>query len=150
MRRWVTKEGPGLARTPALAFVWVRGNVSLLCSGHGPWRRLWGPGGLRICPVHVPGGAAGGADRERRDTHTHTPDPPGPRSRQTVVAGWEGEAGPSGSVSEGTSDEPGRGRAAVQPHPPLWVLPSPLHLKPREGKELGLRRGAQWGSRGLR
>lgn len=66
---------PGLAQTPALAFVWVRGNISLLGSGHGPWRRQWGPGGLRICPVcHV--GPQAGAAREGRDTHSHTPETP--------------------------------------------------------------------------
>ena len=83
---------PGLARTPAPAFIWVRGNVSLPGSGHGLWRRQWGPGGLRICPVCVPGGAAGrGSQGGEGHSLTHPRDPQrasDPRSRQpAVVAG---------------------------------------------------------------
>ena len=144
MRRWVTKEGPGLRlgerrRLPAVF------RPRSLEEALGAWRAE-----NLLCPCARWGPGRGGQGGEGH-SHTHPPAPQraaGPRSRRAAVVGWEDEAGPSGSVSEGASDGPGRGREAVQPRLPLRVLPSLLHLKPREGKELGLRRGARWGSRG--
>lgn len=82
------------------------------------WRRQCRPGGLRICPVCVPGGAAGRGRPERGGTLTHTRDPPSEQiqgaGRSAVVAGRMKRV-PS-SVSDGISDEPGArvsGRTAV-------------------------------------
>ena len=69
---------------------WRAENLPCLCARWGRWRG--GP--------------------ERGGTLTHTLAIPSvSRSKEQAVGsgGWEDETGPSGSVSDGISDEPGRG-----------------------------------------
>lgn len=74
----------------------------------------------------------------RGGTLTHTPPrPPAsirPKEQAAGSGGWEDEAGPRGSVSEGISDEPGARVSGCPAASASGVLPSLLNFKPREGQ----------------